>query len=281
MSNKYAKEKIQIIAEELEKALKEKECKYSKTELDELQTVCQKLYTFCGKAYGLEYKRRVEKEESDKKYNDNIKRVEKKIEENKKKMKKLLPIESKAKQEEYDNLKRECERNELSIGILNTLRKCAEALTPKVSGDVEFIFKDYMTEGKNKGKAFNGELKALAIKNITITNCISEMIKSGEIESWKYYDGEQGETNLKNDIDNMLYKSSEKTYKNEDKTKLWNAMLIAFKRCAEETGLIQMNLSPEPEEFFKEICLYFYAFESAEKLPLTIQNEMDKKLGKK
>ena len=38
-------------------------------------------------------------------------------------------------------------------------------------------------------------------------------------------------------------------------------MLEALKKCAEESGLIEMNMPSDPEEYFTYLCKIYYCME--------------------
>ena len=41
-------------------------------------------------------------------------------------------------------------------------------------------------------------------------------------------------------------------------------MLEALKKCAEESGLIEMNMPSDPEEYFTYLCKIYYCMECTE-----------------
>lgn len=267
MNNQTAKKKLETSAIFLNELLNTE--KFTPSEQNEIETICKKLMSLCGK----------EKKEQ---FNETLDLVKQKAE-----LQTLIA--------ELNNLSRKLSRklrNEKKLKLLKKIEKnhqnIQEAISflkiPEINMLLELnalaernnVLKNYIENGTDAGSAFKTIEKLVGLKRKQIIDHVKKIIdeneKNGTLEFNTNYKDKKSKNAFENGIDNIRYNILKSPFTKKEHIDLWNIMLIALKQCTDETGIIQLDMPAEPQEYFKKLCLLYYVLGYSENVNKIMKN---------
>lgn len=267
MNNQTAKKKLETSAIFLSELLNTET--FTPSEQNEIETICKKLMSLCGKG---------KKEQ----FNESLDLVKQKAE-----LQTLVvelnnlsgKLSRKAKSEKKLKLLKKTEKKLQNIQDAISFLKIPEInmlLELNTLAERNNVLKNYIENGTDAGSAFKTIEKLVGIKRKQIIDHVKKIIdeneKNGTLKFNINYKDENSKNSFENRIDNIRYNISKSPFTIKEHIDLWNIMLIALKQCVDETGIIQLDMPAEPQEYFKKLCSIYYVLGYSENMNKIMKN---------